>query len=165
MGCWDRGYHWWRDDWPCSGRVNWSSCGSGRRRLNRRNYSGESSCALWSPAVRWLSIRALGRDARFLLQSLHRTRLRPSGSSTRGTYARRRYWPAFPQTVITIKDWISAPAPGVHPPALALHRSSSTIPATDDDSLPQAISASHQTPYVSRCFVRSERGPASRLGS
>ena len=100
MGRCDRGDHRRRGDWSCSGRVNWRSCGSGRRRLNRRNHSGESSCALWSAAAGWLSIRALGRDARFLLQSLHGTRLRPSRSSTRWTYARRRYWPAFPQTVI-----------------------------------------------------------------
>src|SRR6266508_6163224 len=55
--------------------------------------------AAGAAAAGWLSICALGWDARFLLQSLHGTRLRPSRSSTWWSYARRRYWPAFPQTV------------------------------------------------------------------
>jgi predicted small secreted protein len=48
---------------------------SSRRGLNWRNDSRESSCTLWSAAARWLSIRALGWDAGFLLQSLYGARL------------------------------------------------------------------------------------------
>ena len=52
-----------------------AAAGAAAGAFNRRNHSGKSSCALWPAAAGWLSIRALGRDAGFLLQSLHRTRL------------------------------------------------------------------------------------------
>jgi len=39
-----------------------AAAGAAAGALNRRNHSGESSCALWSAAAGWLSIRALGRE-------------------------------------------------------------------------------------------------------
>src|SRR5215475_2514323 len=52
-----------------------AAAGGGCRGVNGCDYSGKSSCALWATAARWLSIRPLGGNARFLLQSLHRTGL------------------------------------------------------------------------------------------
>lgn len=159
------GNHRRRSDWSCSGRINWRSRGSRRRRLNRRNRSGESSCGLRPATPRWLSIRALGRDARFLLQSLHGTGItfeefHPAGlraTSILAGFSANRNW--------SLKIGISVLAPEVHPPTLVLHQSSLTIPATDDDSFPQAICVSHQTPYVSRCSARLGRDRANHLDS
>jgi hypothetical protein len=159
-GCHGRDYR-WRCDRSCSRRVNWRSRRSSGWCLNRRNYSGKSSRAVRATTARGLALRALGWSTRSLLQSLYGTHLRSSRSSAGRTHARRRYRPALPQSVIDSTIRINALVPGAHPPGLALHLSSLTIPATSDDNFRRVTCASHQIPCVSQCSGCWARGRAN----
>ena len=53
-------------------RRNWRSRGSGRRRFNWQDYTGESSCGIWPTAARRLSLCAMGGKIRVFLQPLYR---------------------------------------------------------------------------------------------
>jgi hypothetical protein len=99
MGRCDRRNHWWRSDWSCSRRGDWRRCRSCGRRVGRRSGARRSSRALRPATARRFSNRALGRNARLLLQSLHRSCLRSSRGSARWAHSRCRYRPAFSQTV------------------------------------------------------------------
>ena len=62
-------------DWAGSLCGNWRGRRGRRRRFNRKNYPGESSCTIWSAAVRWLPYCAMGWAARLFLQPLYRSGL------------------------------------------------------------------------------------------